>query len=48
MKTYKEIIEEIKNVGLELSAADKEETRLVNRWADIPDLREKYQTKKGC
>ena len=48
MKTYKEIIEEIKNVGLELSAADKEETRLVNRWADIPDLKEKYQTKKAA
>lgn len=48
MKTYKEIIEEIKNVGLELSAADKEETRLVNRWADIPDLREKYHTKKAA
>lgn len=48
MKTYKEIIEEIKNVGLELSAADKEETRLVNRWVDIPDLKEKYQTKKAA
>lgn len=48
MKTYKEIIEEIKNVGLELQAADKEETRLVNRWADIPDLKEKYQVKKAA
>lgn len=48
MKTYKEIIEEIKNVGLELQATDKEETRLVNRWADIPDLKEKYRVKKAA
>lgn len=47
MKTYKEIIEEIKNVSLELQETDKEETRLVNRWADIPDLKEKYQAKKA-
>lgn len=48
MKTYKEIIEEIKNVSLELQATDKEETRLVNRWADIPDLKEKYRVKKAA
>ena len=48
MKTYKEIIEEIKNVSLELQVTDKEETRLVNRWADIPDLKEKYRVKKAA
>ena len=48
MRTYKEIIEEIKNVSLELSGVDKEETRLVDRWANIPDLKEKCQAKKAA
>lgn len=48
MKAYKEIIEEIKNVSLELSTADKKETELCDKWTDIPDLKEKIQVKKAA